>query len=145
MYFDFKLSVLCIASMLLSILCIERLTHLPPEIYRIIATYLYYMHFWPTVQIRAYNAVLKSLPYPKAPTGPYIILQSATNTWRCSKFLYTLSAPLPQKYRTYTITEYEHLPSDATELEWSTIYKERLAYLRNRAVYSRKLFCCGEI
>ena len=32
------------------ILCVERFTHLPPEIYRIIATYLYYKQYWPNTE-----------------------------------------------------------------------------------------------
>ena len=56
--------------MLTFILCVERYTHLPCEIYRLLATYLYYKKYWPDVNIKKYNKVLKQLPYPILAKGP---------------------------------------------------------------------------
>ena len=66
------------------ILCVERFIHFPPEIYRIIAAYLYYKQHWPDADIIKYNKVMKQLPYPsKAASAPRIIYQSAQKPWRC--------------------------------------------------------------
>ena len=52
------------------ILCVERYTHFPPEIYRLLATYLYYKQHWPDVNIKQYNKVMKQLPYPVRASAP---------------------------------------------------------------------------
>jgi len=92
------------------ILCVERYTHFPPEIYRLLATYLYYKQHWPDVNIKQYNKVMKQLPYPVRTSAPCIIYQTGTadvivdgichfannaTEWRCCKFCYDI--PLQQR------------------------------------------------
>ena len=92
------------------ILCVERYTHFPPEIYRLLATYLYYKQHWPDVNIKQYNKVMKQLPYPVRSSAPCIIYQTGTDyldtdgnhhfannatEWRCCKFYYDI--PLRQR------------------------------------------------
>ena len=84
------------------ILCVERYIHLPPDIYRLLATYLYYKQHWPDVNIKNYNKVMKQLPYPVRANAPSIIYQTDTdgvanikNEWRCCKFHYDI--PLQQR------------------------------------------------
>ena len=55
------------------ILCIERYIHFPPEIYRLLATFLYYKQHWPDVNIRQYNKVMKQLPFPMQTSLSHII------------------------------------------------------------------------
>ena len=107
--------------MLIFILCIERYIHFPPEIYRLLATYLYYKQHWPDVNIKQYNKVMKQLPYPVRASAPCIIYQTGTdyydgnhhfannaNEWRCCKFRYEIfaSSRYLQLQRRFSITEY---------------------------------------
>ncbi len=79
--------------MLTFILCVERNTHFPPEIYRYIAKYLYYKQHWPDCYIQHYNRVMRQLPYPVAAFAPSIIYQSALKKWRCCKMRYRILFP----------------------------------------------------
>ena len=83
--------------MLTFILCVERYIHFPPEIYRLLATYLYYKQHWPDVNIKQYNKVMKQLPYPIHASAPRIIYQnlyqSTKKMWRCCKLRYDIMLP----------------------------------------------------
>ena len=95
------------------ILCVERYIHFPPEIYRLLATFLYYKQHWPDINIKQYNKVMKQLPYPvpaNVPNtiyqiGSYIIAGGITHiannetVWRCCKFQYDI--PLRQPTTIY--------------------------------------------
>jgi len=85
------------------ILCVERYTHFPPELYRLLATYLYYKQHWPDVNIRQYNKVMEQLPYPVRANVPSIVYQTdfANNAteWRRCKFSYDIPLQQPAAVR----------------------------------------------
>ena len=100
------------------ILCVERYIHFPPEIYRLLATFLYYKQHWPDVNIRQYNKVMKQLPFPMQSSLPRIITvndEPGYKPWRWCEFHYdipmkkrmAITGRCSRPFRSYIrITEY---------------------------------------